>query len=91
MINAYVVLHNPTGIMVENAGVLIQIANRYQSTIQLEIENTTANAKSLLSVLGAGIKAETEINVICDGTDEELAVHAICQAISEGLITIDGK
>ena len=45
----------------------------------------TANAKSVLSVLGACIKCGDEIELICDGADEQEAMKALTDAISGGL------
>ena len=47
--------------------------------------NTTANAKSVLSVLGACIKKGDEIELICDGEDEEEAMRTMTKAIADGL------
>ena len=51
-----------------------------------EYDNTlNANAKSVLSVLGACIKSGDEIVLICDGEDEEEAMKAMVEAIESGL------
>ena len=50
-----------------------------------EYDDTTANAKSVLSVLGACIKKGDEITLICDGEDEEEAMAAMVKAITDGL------
>ena len=42
-------------------------------------------AKSVLNVMAAGIKCGTEINLICDGEDEEAAMEALSAAIESGL------
>lgn len=41
--------------------------------------------KSVLSVLGACIKSGDEIELVCDGEDEEEALAALVQAIESGL------
>ena len=45
----------------------------------------TANAKSVLSVLGACIKSGDEIQIICEGDDEEQALAAMVQLVKDGL------
>ena len=47
--------------------------------------DTTANAKSVPSVLGACVKCGDEIELICDGVDEEEALQTIIAAIESGL------
>lgn len=60
-------------------------AMKYQSAITFEFEGGTANAKSVLSVLGACVKCGDEIELICDGADEQEAMKALTDAISGGL------
>ena len=48
-------------------------------------EDVTANAKSVLSVLGACIKSGDEIEIQCDGLDEELALEEMVQIVEAGL------
>ena len=43
------------------------------------------HAKSVLNVMAAGIKSGTEINLICDGEDEEEAMKTLTEAIESGL------
>ena len=50
-----------------------------------EYDNTAANAKSVLSVLGACIKKGDEIELVCEGEDEEAALKAMVEAIESGL------
>ena len=44
-----------------------------------------ANAKSVLSVLGACIKSGDEIELICEGDDEEKALREMVELIESGL------
>ena len=48
-------------------------------------DDTAANAKSVLSVLGACVKSGDEIELICDGEDEEEAMKAMMDAVESGL------
>ena len=45
----------------------------------------TANAKSVLSVLGACIKSGDEIEIICEGTDEEAALKGMTELVEDGI------
>lgn len=60
-------------------------AIKYQSSIQIVTGNTTANAKSVLSILGACVKCGDEIELICEGSDEEEAFAAVAGLIESGL------
>ena len=53
--------------------------------ITFRYRENTANAKSVLSVLGACIKSGDEIELVCEGEDEQEALAALVHAIENGL------
>lgn len=57
----------------------------FQSSISFKFKNTTANAKSVLSVLGACVKSGDEIEFVCEGDDEEEALATMVKAVEDGL------
>ena len=85
MVSKNVVIKNPTGLHLRPAGLLCKEALRYQSSIKFQFENTTANAKSVLSVLGACVKCGDEITFICEGADEEQALADMVALVESGL------
>lgn len=85
MLSQKVVIKNPTGLHLRPAGILCKEAMKYKSKISFRYRDNIANAKSVLSVLGACIKSGDEIELICDGEDEEAALHAVITAIENGL------
>lgn len=86
MVRAKVAINNLTGLHLRPAGVLCNRALRYKSRIQFRKgKDITANAKSVLSVLGACVKWGDEIEFICEGEDEQEALEAMIRVVSEGL------
>ena len=85
MVKAKVVIRNLTGLHLRPAGVLCNKAIQFKSKIHFQVRDTTANAKSVLSVLGACVKCGDEIELICDGADEQEAMAAITELINSGL------
>lgn len=85
MVREKVMITNPTGLHLRPAGLFCKTAMRFQSKITFESGNTTANAKSVLSVLGACIKQGDEIEIICEGEDEEQALNEMVSAVTGGL------
>lgn len=85
MVSEIVKIVNPTGLHLRPAGNLCREAMKYKSKITFEYDGNIANAKSVLSVLGACIKSGDEINLICEGEDEEEALSAITKYIKDGL------
>lgn len=85
MITQKVTVKNPTGLHLRPAGILCKEAMKYKSLITFTFKGGTANAKSVLSVLGACVKSGDEIELICEGTDEKEALTALVKAIESGL------
>ena len=85
MVSQKVVIKNPTGLHLRPAGILCKEAMQYKSLITFSFNDTTANAKSVLSVLGACVKCGDEIELCCDGEDEADAMNALVAAIENGL------
>ena len=77
MVRAKVVIRNLTGLHLRPAGVLCNKAILYKSKIQFQTGQTTANAKSVLSVLGACVKCGDESEFICEGEDEQEALDSM--------------
>ncbi|MGX8704349.1 MAG: HPr family phosphocarrier protein [bacterium] len=85
MVAKKVVVKNATGLHLKPAAFFCKEALKYKSLVTFTCGDTTANAKSVLSVLGACVKAGDEIEVVCDGPDEEMALSAIVEAVESGL------
>lgn len=85
MVSQKVIIKNPTGLHLRPAGILCKEAMQFKSLITFQYRNNTANAKSVLSVLGACIKSGDEIEFTCDGEDEEEALKTMIEAVENGL------
>lgn len=85
MISRKVTVKNPTGLHLRPAGILCKEAMKYKSLITFSFDGGSANAKSVLSVLGACVKCGNEIELVCEGEDEEAAMDALTKAIESGL------
>lgn len=85
MVSQKITISNPTGLHLRPAGIFCNTAVKFDSKITFQFKNITSNAKSVLSVLGACIKKGDEIELFCEGADEEEALAAMIKAISDGL------
>lgn len=85
MVSQKVKIKNPTGLDIRPTGVLCMEAMKFKSMITFTHKGDTANAKSVLSVLGACVKSGAELEIFCDGEDEEEALKALVVAIENGL------
>ena len=85
MVSQKITVKNMTGFHLRPAGILCKIAMNYKSKVQFQFNSVTANAKSVLSVLGACVKCGDEIEFTCEGEDENEALQALVSAIESGL------
>ena len=85
MVSQKIRINNPTGLHLRPAGILCKEALRFQSSVKFQYKNSTANAKSVLSVLGACVKCGDEIDLIGEGPDEDEALAEMITLIDNGL------
>ena len=85
MVKQKVVIKNPTGLHLRPAGILCKEAMQFKSLITFTVKENTANAKSVLSVLGACVKCGDEMEFTCEGVDEEEALIRLVQLVDSGL------
>ena len=79
-----VMVQNQVGLHARPATFFIQKANEFKSSIWIEKEERRVNAKSLLGILSLGIVGGTSIKIIADGADEEVAVEALVDLVTNG-------
>lgn len=84
MLKENVKVKNRTGIHARPAGMLVKAASKFESTIQLVYKEKTINAKGIMAVLSAGIVGGAEVELICDGPDEQQARDVIKELFATG-------
>ncbi|MBQ2900595.1 MAG: HPr family phosphocarrier protein [Agathobacter sp.] len=86
MVSQIVRITNPTGLDVKPAGGLCKEAMKFKCKVTYCYGGgNIANAKSVLSVLGSSIKYGEEIQLICEGEDEEEALAHLVACLEKGL------
>jgi phosphotransferase system HPr (HPr) family protein len=81
-------VRNPSGIHARPAALFVKAAARFASAVT--VENVTrgtapANAKSLITLLGAGVSRGHVVRISADGPDEDEAIAALREAVASGL------
>ncbi|MDD6194918.1 MAG: HPr family phosphocarrier protein [Lachnospiraceae bacterium] len=85
MVEQKVKITNPTGLHLRPAGIFCQEAMKFASKVTFRYSlNCEANAKSVLSVLGACVKSGDEIVIVCDGEDEQVALDTLVALVENG-------
>ena len=85
MVSEKVIIRNQKGLHLKPAGYLCQEALLYESLITMKTGNKEVNAKSGLGVLSACIKHNQEVEIICNGSDENDALQHMIGVIKKGL------
>ncbi|MBC7540233.1 MAG: HPr family phosphocarrier protein [Bacteriovorax sp.] len=68
---------NEEGLHARPAGLLVKLANNFSSVIELAVGENTANAKSIMSIMGLGLTKDTVVIVTAVGSDAETALAEI--------------
>ena len=77
MIKDKVLIENETGLHARPATEISKEAMKYKSDIKFVVNGKTVNAKSPLMIMATGIKAKSELGIICDGEDEKEAMEGL--------------
>ena len=86
MVSQKVKVNNLIGLHLRPAGELCKQAMQFKSSITFHYrDGNTANATSVSRVLGACVKCGDEIELFCEGEDEEEALQFLVNSIRTGL------
>ena len=86
VVSQLVRISNPTGLDVKPAGSLCKEAMKFKCKVTYCYSGgNIANAKSMLSVLASSIRCGEEIELICDGEDEDTALAHLVACFEKGL------
>lgn len=77
------VVNNPTGLHARPASMLVRLASKFKSAMTIRYNDKIINARSVLSVMGAGISSGSQIIIMAEGEDEQAAVDAVCDLIEQ--------
>ncbi|PID24054.1 HPr family phosphocarrier protein [Sporosarcina sp. P7] len=71
------------GLQARQAALFVQEANKYSADIYLKKDNRQVNAKSIMGIMSLAIAKGTEITLITDGIDEDLALQNLADIVEE--------
>ena len=81
MITQEITLKNEEGLHARPATEIAKSANQHSCEIKFDVQGKEYNAKSVLNIMSAGIKNNTQITIICDGSDEQQALENIIETL----------
>ena len=81
MVKGTILVSNPTGLHTRPAKKVVAEAKKFESEITIKYAEKEANAKSLIKMMKLGISQNNEIELQCDGADEEKALSTLTDFI----------
>ena len=74
MITKSMSVNIPEGLDPSSIAMFIQIASQYESRIYVEVEQKRVNAKSIMGMMSLGLPQGSDVRMIADGKDEDMAL-----------------
>lgn len=84
-ISEAILVPNPTGLHARPAATMVALAKQFTSDVQLRRGRDTANAKSIMAIMGMAAARGDKVVVTAHGPDADEAVAQVAQAIRDGL------
>lgn len=85
MVSAKTKIINPMGIHMRPAQLFIKELTPYQCDVTILFGDKQINGKSIMNLMAACLKQGSEIEIQCDGPDEQAALDAAVALIEAGL------
>lgn len=85
MVSETILVDSALGIHLRPAGAMSDAAGKFQSHITFEFGEKRANAKSVISILAAGVSCGDEIILKAEGPDEEEALREVSAKFRDSL------
>ena len=85
MVSAKTKVVNPMGMHMRPANLFVKEVTPFKSDVTIIFNNEEINAKSIMNMMAACIKTGSEVEIRCEGPDEEAALKAALLLIESGL------
>ena len=85
-----VTIVNKYGLHARPAMQFVELANQFNSQIQVSNGTLTVDAKSIMSVMRLAATQGTVLHITADGSDSEKALQALSDLVAGGFGEMDG-
>ena len=85
MITQKTTIKNKLGLHARPASNFVKMAQSFKCSVEILKGEKRLNAKSMIGILAAGAKCGTEIELACNGEDEQEAMNQLLAFIDAGL------
>jgi phosphocarrier protein len=76
---------DPVGFHLRAAGRIVKLTKTFQCEVTIRYDGRAANAKSIMGLASLAAEYDAEVEIQCDGPDEEVAIARLVQLIGEEL------
>ena len=77
-----IVVKNKLGLHARPAALFVQLANKFDSHINVEKDNQRINGKSIMGILTLGVERGTSIIIEAEGQDSKTAILELERLVS---------
>lgn len=85
MVSKQITVSAVNGFHMRPATVFAGEMSKFSSDVNIEFNNKTVNAKSVMNIIASCIKCGSQINIVCSGEDEQAALDKAVSLIESGL------
>ena len=85
MVSQNITIKNEQGMHMRPASLLSQMTAGFDCNSSIKYNGNSYDCKSVMFLMAAGLKCGSEIEVVCDGADEEKALAEIVAFIEGGM------
>ncbi len=83
MVSKTFIIENPEGLHMRPAGLVAKEMAKFSSDVFILFGEKKINAKSLINIISAGIKKDSEVTFECSGDDENDAMAKVEELVSQ--------
>ena len=82
MVSDVVTITESCGLHMRPAGLLARELGLFSSTVELVVNGSHVNAKSVMAIIAASIPEGATVEILCEGTDEQAALAKAVEMLS---------
>lgn len=82
---------NPSGLHARPASLFVQVANKYDSEINVKKGKQKVNGKSIMGIMMLAAECGSKIVIVADGPDARDAIKELADILLSGKIEVDNE
>ena len=71
------IIRDKNGIHARPAGLIVQVAKQYNSSVEMKTGDKSADCKKLFQIMQLGVRAGDEVEISAEGQDEDEAISEL--------------